>query len=61
MQRFTRLTNAFSKNVEYHAHPVALRMMHYSFVRSHKTLRVTPAMPLAQPTSFRKLPTSCGQ
>ena len=44
MRRFTRLTNAFSKKVENHAHAVALHMMYYNFVRLHKTLRVTPAM-----------------
>lgn len=44
MRRFTRLTNAFLKKVENHAHAVALHMMYYNFVRIHKTLRVTPAM-----------------
>jgi hypothetical protein len=44
MRRFTRLTNAFSKNIENRAHPVALHMMYYNFVRIHRTLRVTPAM-----------------
>ncbi|HZP88834.1 MAG TPA: DDE-type integrase/transposase/recombinase [Burkholderiales bacterium] len=44
MRRFTRLTNAFSKKVENHAHAVALHFMHYNFGRVHKTLRVTPAM-----------------
>ena len=44
MHRFTRLTNAFSKKIENHAHAVALHMMYYNFVRIHKTLRVTPAM-----------------
>jgi IS1 family transposase len=44
MRRFTRLTNAFSKKFENHAHMVALYTVWYNFVRVHKTLRVTPAM-----------------
>ena len=44
MRRFTRLTNAFSKKAENHAYAVALHFMHYNFVRTHKTLRMTPAM-----------------
>jgi IS1 family transposase len=31
MRRFTRLTNAFSKMVDNHAHAVALHMMYYNF------------------------------
>ncbi len=44
MRRFTRLTNAFSKKIDNHAHSVALHFMHYNYCRVHKTLRVTPAM-----------------
>jgi IS1 family transposase len=44
MRRFTRLTNAFSKKVENHAHSVALHFMYYNFAKVHQTLRVTPAM-----------------
>src|SRR6266513_673918 len=50
-RRFTRLTNAFSKKVEKHAHAVALHFMVYNFCRSHGTLtkaakgiHTTPAM-----------------
>ena len=44
IRRFTRLTNAFSKKVENHAHMVALYTTWYNFVRQHKTLRCAPAM-----------------
>ena len=44
MRRFTRLTNAFSKKAENHAYAVALHFMHYNFCRTHKSLRMTPAM-----------------
>jgi IS1 family transposase len=44
MRRFTRLTNAFSKKFENHAHMVAIYAVHYNFLRIHKSLRVTPAM-----------------
>ena len=44
MRRFTRLTNAFSKKIENHAHAVALHCTFYNFVRIHKTLRCSPAM-----------------
>src|SRR5262249_32690204 len=44
MRRFTRLTNAFSKKIENHAHNVALFVFYYNYVRIHKTLRMTPAM-----------------
>ena len=44
MRRFTRLTNAFSKKFENHAHMVALYAVWYNFVRVHKSLRMSPAM-----------------
>jgi IS1 family transposase len=44
IRRFTRLTNAFSKKFENHAHSAAIHFMHYNFVRIHQTSRVTPAM-----------------
>jgi IS1 family transposase len=44
MRRFTRLTNAFSKKAENHAHAVALHFMHYNFCRIHTSLKCTPAM-----------------
>ena len=50
MRRFFRLTNAFSKKVENHAHAVSLHFMYYNFGRPHQTLTkrygrpTTPAM-----------------
>jgi IS1 family transposase len=43
-RRMTRLTNAFSKKVENHAHAMALHFLYYNFVRVHQTLRMSPAM-----------------
>ena len=44
MRRFTRLTNAFSKKAENHAHAVALHFMYYNFCKIHMSLKITPAM-----------------
>ncbi len=44
MRRFTRLTNAFSKKFENHAHMVAIYTVWYNWTRLHTTLRTTPAM-----------------
>lgn len=58
MRRFTRLTNAFSKKVENHAHAISIYFMHYNFGRIHQTLRVTPAMEAGiakSPMSFEEM------
>lgn len=44
IRRLTRLTNAFSKKVENFKAAIALHFVYYNFIRTHKTLRVTPAM-----------------
>jgi IS1 family transposase len=51
MRRFTRLTNAFSKKVEFHLYAVALHFTFYNYCRPHQTLtkanrgiKTTPAM-----------------
>ena len=49
MRRFTRLTDAFSKKVENHAHAVNIHFMHYNFCRPHTTL--TKANPNRYPTT----------
>jgi hypothetical protein len=43
-RRMTRLTNAFSKKAQNHAHMMSIYFMHYNFIRIHQTLRMTPAM-----------------
>jgi Arginase family len=48
-RRFTRLTNAFSKKAENHAHAVSLFFLYYNYCRPHQSLaqegrKVTPAM-----------------
>ena len=53
-RRMTRLTNAFSKKMENHAHAMALHFMYYNFVRVHQTLKVTPAMAAGVPSAFGK-------
>ena len=40
MRRFTRLTNAFSKELENHKASVAFYFMWYNFARIHQTLLI---------------------
>jgi IS1 family transposase len=54
-RRMTRLTNAFSKKAENHAHMMAIYFMHYNFVRIHQTLRVTPAMAAGVTPKLREM------
>jgi hypothetical protein len=44
IRRFTRLTNKFSKKLDNHKAACALHFAYYNFCRTHKSLRVTPAM-----------------
>jgi len=44
MRRLTRLTYAFSKKLEYFEAAVALNFAYYNFVRTHGSLKMTPAM-----------------
>lgn len=59
MRRFTRLTNAFSKKFENHAHMVALYTVFYNFCRIHKSLRVTPAMEAGLSDTVRDMERVC--
>ena len=44
MRRLTRLTHAFSKKIEYFEAAVALHFAYYNLVRTHGSLKMTPAM-----------------
>jgi hypothetical protein len=43
-RRLTRLTNAFSKKFENFQAAVALNFCYYNFVKTHRAIRMTPAM-----------------
>lgn len=43
-RRLSRLTNAFSKKLENFKAAVALHYAYYNFVKTHQTIRCTPAM-----------------
>ena len=44
IRRFTRLTNGFSKKLENHIEAVSLHFFYYNFLKTHGTVRMTPAM-----------------
>ncbi len=44
VKRLARLTYAFSKKLEHFEAAVALHFVYYNFVRTHNTLKMTPAM-----------------
>lgn len=50
-RRLTRLTNAFSKKIENFEAAVALNFAYYNFCKTHKALRMTPAMAAGIATS----------
>jgi IS1 family transposase len=52
MRRLTRLTYAFSKKFENFEAAVALHFAYYNFVRSHGSLKMTPAMMAGIEKSF---------
>lgn len=43
-RRLTRLPNAFSKKLENFEAAVALNFAYHNFVKTHKAIRMTPAM-----------------
>jgi IS1 family transposase len=52
MKRLARLTYAFSKKLENFEAAVALNFAYYNLVRTHGTLKMTPAMAAGVETSF---------
>jgi len=44
MRRLTRLTYAFSKKLENFEAAVALNFASHNFVKTHRTIKMTPAM-----------------
>lgn len=52
MRRLTRLTYAFSKKLDNFEAAVALHFAYYNFVKTHGTLRCTPAMAAGIERSF---------
>ena len=44
MRRYTRLSNGFSRKIEYHMAAVAINYLAYNFIKIHSTLRTSPVM-----------------
>jgi hypothetical protein len=51
-RRLTRLTNAFSKKFENFEAAVALNFAYYNFCKTHKALKMTPAMAAGIESTF---------
>src|ERR1700761_5902998 len=63
-RRLTRLTNAFSKKFENFQAAVALNFAYYNFVRTHSSIRMTPAQAAgveASAWTVAKLVERCGE
>src|SRR5271154_4720795 len=63
-RRLTRLTNAFSKKFENFEAAVALNFAYYNFVKTHGSIRMTPAMAAGIETSHwtvEQLVKNCGE
>jgi IS1 family transposase len=63
-RRLTRLTNAFSKKFENFEAAIALNFCYYNFCKTHKALRMTPAMAAGIATSHwtvEELVKNCGE
>lgn len=63
-RRLTRLTNAFSRKFENFQAAVSLNFAYYNFVKTHKALRMTPAMAAGIASSHwtvEELLKSCGE
>jgi hypothetical protein len=58
-RRFTRLTNAFSKKAENHAHSVAIYFMLTTSCASIRRFAAPPQWRLVSPRSFGNCPTWC--
>jgi IS1 family transposase len=63
-RRLTRLTNAFSKKFENFEAAVALNFAYYNFCKTHKALKMTPAMAAGIESSYwtvEELVKRCGE